>query len=249
MNLINQNVKHKVYGKGVVTEIGDGYIKIQFALKESKKFTYPDSFNDYLVAEDMTVQAIIVQEIEVNKQAQREEQLARENARRQEAEQHDLQIQLTPCRNFEKLFRSDYHVQFLSRSPILSYKQVEEQFNIRISGFGRGINITANSIVLISSIGVKRSFFVYHDHWTTDGDYIYSGEGRSGNQQLTKGNNAIINAKNDRKTIYLFVKFSPQEYYFQGEFNLVDYTYEDDKDENGNLRKEYKFRLRKCSIV
>ena len=36
-----------------------------------------------------------------------------------------------------------------------------------------------------------------------------------------------------------------QEYYFQGIFSLVNYAYEDDKDEEGNIRKEYKFRLRK----
>ena len=47
--------------------------------------------------------------------------------------------------------------------------------------------------------------------------------------------------------LHLFVKFSPQEYYYQGVFELVDYTYEDEKDEDGNIRKEYKFRLRKVS--
>ena len=49
------------------------------------------------------------------------------------------------------------------------------------------------------------------------------------------------------KKIHLFVKFSPQEYYYQGIFELVDYTYEDEKDEDGNIRKEYKFRLRKVT--
>ena len=51
-------------------------------------------------------------------------------------------------------------------------------------------------------------------------------------------------ARNGKK-LHLFVKFSPQEYYYQGIFELVDYTYEDEKDEDGNIRKEYKFRLRK----
>jgi 5-methylcytosine-specific restriction protein A len=73
---------------------------------------------------------------------------------------------------------------------------------------------------------------------------IYSGEGKLGNQTLTKGNLAIKNAASDGKEIHLFVKFSPQEYYYQGVFELVDYTYEDDYDANGNIRKEYKFRLR-----
>ena len=65
---------------------------------------------------------------------------------------------------------------------------------------------------------------------------------------MTLGNKAIVDAERDRKTIHLFVKFSPQEYYYQGIFFFVDYTYEDDKDESGNVRKEYKFRLRKKSI-
>lgn len=90
--------------------------------------------------------------------------------------------------------------------------------------------------------------FVYHDHWTTDGDYIYSGEGKTGDQTMSLGNKAIVDAENDGKKIHLFVKFSPQEYYYQGVFSLVDYTYEDDKDESGNMRKEYKFRLRKQSV-
>jgi len=41
------------------------------------------------------------------------------------------------------------------------------------------------------------------------------------------------------------VKLSAQAYYDQGEFELVEYEYEDEKDETGDSRKEYKFRLRK----
>lgn len=62
---------------------------------------------------------------------------------------------------------------------------------------------------------------------------------------MSKGNLAIKNATRDGKKIHLLVKFSPREYYYQGVFELVDYIYEDEKDENGNTRKEYKFRLRK----
>jgi hypothetical protein len=62
---------------------------------------------------------------------------------------------------------------------------------------------------------------------------------------MSKGNAAIRDAAYDGKKIHLFVKFSPQEYYYQGIFELVSYTYEDERDENGNVRKEYKFRLRR----
>lgn len=102
--------------------------------------------------------------------------------------------------------------------------------------------------MLISSVDKKKTGFVYHDHWTPDGDYMYSGEGKTGDQQMTLGNKAIVDAERDGKAIHLFVKFSPQEYYYQGVFSLVDYTYEDDKDESGNVRKEYKFRLRRKSV-
>ena len=60
----------------------------------------------------------------------------------------------------------------------MTYSEVEEQFGIKISGFGRGINITDKSVVLISSIDKAKENFVYHDHWTEEGDYIYSGEGK-----------------------------------------------------------------------
>lgn len=78
------------------------------------------------------------------------------------------------------MFAADYHVENLARQPILTYHQVEEQFGIRIAGFGRGINSTGKSVVLISSIGKSSGKFVYHDRWTEDGDYLYSGEGKSG---------------------------------------------------------------------
>ncbi|HAX53666.1 MAG TPA: hypothetical protein DCX82_17325 [Lachnospiraceae bacterium] len=57
----------------------------------------------------------------------------------------------------------------------------------------------------------------------------------------------IMSAAKEGEIIHLFVKFSPQEYYKQGIFELVNYTYEDDMDENINIRKEYKFRRRKVN--
>ena len=64
---------------------------------------------------------------------------------------------------------------------------------------------------------------------------------------MTSRNRAIVEVAADGKAIHLFVKFSPQEYYYQGVFKLVDYTYENDKDAKGNTRKEFIFRLRKVN--
>lgn len=145
----------------------------------------------------------------------------------------------------DDMFGKDYHVEHLKRQPILAYQEAEKQFGINISGFGRGINPTDNSVVLISNISKKGKSFVYHDRWTIEGDYIYSGEGRLGDQKMTKGNLQIVTAKERGKKIFLFVKFDSTAYYFQGEMELVDYYTEDEKDSEGNLRKEYKFKLRK----
>lgn len=111
----------------------------------------------------------------------------------------------------------------------------------------RQIHKTSISVILISSVDKKKAGFVYHDHWTPDGDYIYSGEGKTGDQTMSSGNRAIVNATAEGKAIHLFVKFSSQEYYYQGVFEFISYTYEDDVDENGNTRKEYKFRFRKVN--
>lgn len=56
-----------------------------------------------------------------------------------------------------------------SKTASFNLSKVEEQFSIRISGFSRGINKTPSTVVLISSIDKKKTGFVYHDHWTTDG--------------------------------------------------------------------------------
>ena len=99
------------------------------------------------------------------------------------------------------------------------------------------------NVVLISSVNKIGGKFVYKDRWTAEGDYIYSGEGKTGDQKMEGGNLAIKTAAEERKDIHLFVKISPMEYYYQGIFVLTDYTLEEEKDENGNNRMEYKFRL------
>ncbi|SHE47922.1 hypothetical protein [Lactonifactor longoviformis] len=247
-DILNIKVKHKVFGIGIITEVSDNHLTINFAAKESK-FIYPDAFEQFIEAEDSSVQAEIMKEVNNKKLAAKMQQQAAEEARKTEEERHitDGQTVLVKRnrKGIEDGFGPDYNVRHLARQPVLTYQQVEEQFGIKIAGFGRGINRTSSTVVLISSVDKKKAGFVYHDHWTSDGDYMYSGEGKTGHQQMTIGNRAIVDAERDGKIIHLFVKFSPQEYYYQGVFSLVNYTYEDDKDESGNVRKEYKFRLRK----
>lgn len=249
MNLIGLKVKHNTFGTGVITKKEGNYITVEF-VSRTTKFLYPDAFEKFIKAEDANVQQIIIDGIYEAKAATEQKRQAEEAVRKAAEEQHRAAIAVAASKakkvkTLDEMFAPDYHAEKMARQPILTYQQVEDQFGIRISGFGRGINPTDNTVVLISSIGKARGNFVYHDKWTADGDYLYSGEGKIGDQTMSKGNLAIRDAAQSGKKIHLFVKFSPQEYYYQGIFELVDYTYEDDKDEDANIRKEYKFRLRK----
>lgn len=244
MNLIGKIMRHKVFGSGPVAQQDEQSLTVDFP-SGSKRLAYDkNTFSKFLTAEDPMIQEAILQEFEDIKKVQ-------EQKRIEQAQQAAAVCGTAPRRRsigekIDELFAEDYHVAHLARQPILTYAQVEERFGIDIAGFGRGINPTPTTVVLISSISSSHGAFVYHDKWTADGDYIYSGEGRLGDQRMTRGNLAIKNAEQDGKTLHLFVKFSPQEYYYQGIFKLIDYTYENEKDEAGNIRKEYKFLLRKC---
>ena len=251
MELLGLKVKHTVFGAGVIAEMEGNYITVKFATKTTK-FVYPDAFEKFIKAEDSVLQQAIVGEINNAKAAAKQKRQAEEAARKAAEEQRRAAVVVAApkakkAKTLDEMFAPDYHAEKLARQPILTYQQVEDQFGIRISGFGRGINPTDNNVVLISSIGKASGNFVYHDKWMADGDYLYSGEGKTGDQTMTKGNLAIRDAARNGKNLHLFVKFSPQEYYYQGVFELVDYTYEDEKDEDGNIRKEYKFRLRKVT--
>ena len=255
MNLLGKKVQHKKFGVGEITIVEEKYVTATFPARPVI-FQYPKAFETFVRAVDEDVQEYISAEIRKLKEAEEEQKRIEEEARRIEEEKRaieDAKRKEEGSKNsgqrvklsFDERFGEDYHVKHLARQPILPYSEVETQFGIKISGFGRGINITDDSVVLISSIDKANGNFVYHDHWTEEGDYIYSGEGKNGDQILSRGNSAILNAEDWGKTLYLFVKFSSKEYYFQGKFVLVDYKYEDDRDASGNMRKEYKFRLRK----
>lgn len=248
MNITSEKVKSPILGIGTIIEQGERYIKVEFAVRTSK-FMFPAAFERFLEAVDKQVQAAIdalLNEMKEEKEARRpnEKVISQfKEERKMSAASDDATKQTS--KKIDEMFSEDYHADHLARQPILNYKQVESQFGITISGFGRGINSTPSCVVLISSIGKSKGNFVYHDKWTIEGEYIYSGEGKSGDQSMTKGNLAVKNTSSDGKEIHLFVKFSPQEYYYQGVFELVNYTYEDEKDENGCIRKEYKFCLKK----
>ena len=240
MNLIGKRVSHKAYGVGEVVAQSEFSLEIAFTKVGTKNLHYcQDTFTKFLEIEDPEVQNEVLMEFQKAKDAKLQSLMDKVKAKQKPEVQKKVREK---TKDFDKMFGADYNVTYLSKQP---YQQVEAQFGIKVTGFGKGINATETAVVLISTIGKGKEQFVYHDRWTEEGDYLYSGEGKTGDQRMTKGNLAIKNAAQDGKKIHLLVKLSPQEYYYQGVFVLADYTYEDEEDETGNVRKEYKFRLKK----
>lgn len=244
MELLNLKVKHIRFGVGTITPTIGSRITVTFPGDIVKEFVYPTAFEKFIQAEDPGVQASILADISSAKQA-REEEAAHKPAPEQLSSSENAASKKRTSKPLDEMFAPDYHAEMLAREPIFTYQQVEDLFSIRISGFGRGINPTKDAVVLISSIKKARDSFVYHDKWLENGDYLYSGEGKSGDQTMTRGNLAIRDAALNGKKLHLLIRFSAKEYYYQGTSSLVDYFLQDEEDDSGHLRREYKFQLRK----
>lgn len=228
--MIGIKVKHEIFGVGTITNITNGIVTVKFPAKTSL-FPFPGSFDHYLTVVDPANQ----QKIEDYKKAVKEESAKKEKEAAEAAENG---------KKINAKFGPDYNAQHLALQRAFTYQQVERLFGITISDFNKRIYVTDTNIVLISNIREVGGVFVYYDNWTKDGDYLYCGESVFGDQKATTGSLGVINGDLSGKVIHLLVKFSPQEYYYQGIFDLVNYTCEDAKDADGNIRKEYKFRLR-----
>ena len=87
MNLLNQRVKHKKQGSGIVIAQNEKSITVAFS-NNTMKFIYPDpvTFLKFLQAENPSVQDAILQEIEAEKQAKEAARLAAEEAKRKAEE-------------------------------------------------------------------------------------------------------------------------------------------------------------------
>ena len=56
VDMTGEKVLHGKFGVGIVKDIADGRIIIEFDKKRTLTFPFPDAFNNYLTAEDENVQ-------------------------------------------------------------------------------------------------------------------------------------------------------------------------------------------------
>lgn len=250
--LVGKKVINNGLGEGTVIEVGDR-VTVEFSgtkktLTRENFFNYNKPVDESLLSElDQATKAhdVFVEErrIEAEKHAKELAEQRRKNAAAAQSSVAGSTRKPKTKASFNSKFGKNYNVALLNRTPVMTYRDVEAMHSIKIAGFGRGINPKDDCVVLISTVKGSSDHFIYHDKWNLEGHYEFSGEGSEGDQTMTKGNKAILDAAAEGKPIFLYVKFGPEEYYPQGEMKLVEYKTVIAPDKNGNMRKEIMFIL------
>lgn len=125
-------------------------------------------------------------------------------------------------------------------------------------GLFRGIEVCAEDNILIYSDHTTGPDHGYRDGWSADVDefgpvFEYSGEGRFGDQELKRGNRAILRHRETGRTLRVFIAdgtvpgSGTRMHRYIGEFGLdqvKEYTREPALDDNGQMRTIFIFRLR-----
>ncbi len=116
MNLINEEITHKVFGEGNIVGQEDSIITVDFD-EEIKKFVYPDAFEKFITLNDQDM-AKSLEEIISKKEMKRE---ALKRKREEEKEQQELE------RQRRELLRNH---QIHESSQIVFWLDEEEQENV-----------------------------------------------------------------------------------------------------------------------
>lgn len=99
-----------------------------------------------------------------------------------------------------------------------------------------------NSLVLI----VKHTNPLYDDQWTEDGILNYTGMGTKGDQNIEFAQNKTLAiAKSEGIKVYLFESYKDNEYYYNGEVEVIGpITTAKEIDIEGNIREVLKYPLK-----
>ncbi|MCQ8834993.1 restriction endonuclease [Streptomyces malaysiensis] len=92
----------------------------------------------------------------------------------------------------------------------------------------------------------------YFDGWGADGYYHYTGEGQKGDQEMTRGNLAILRHVQEGRALHLFDSVARGVVAYMGEFTLATDTpwyYQDAPDAQDEIRSVIMFRLKPVGTV
>jgi 5-methylcytosine-specific restriction protein A len=92
----------------------------------------------------------------------------------------------------------------------------------------------------------SRSHFGYEDSWQ-NGEFIYTGEGQTGERQFKSGNKAVQEHVTKGKALHLFEQEKKGYVRYKGEFALSSFEYREGKDKSQQARRTIVFHLNPVS--
>ena len=160
--------------------------------------------------------------------------------------------QIEERKNFESKFDTRYNSQYFRTDQCFKYNEVEQKYGIFIKGPGKGINYTNDNIILISKLDKTDGKIFHNDHFTLDGNYIYTGEGANGDQRMTGGNKELRDSIKNGKPIHLFITLpnkinsSVRDYFYQGVFTVISIDTVKSLGHDNVSRNSYQFTLQRA---
>ena len=85
--------------------------------------------------------------------------------------------------------------------------------------------------------------FGYRDGWVSPTEYLYTGEGQSGDMEMARGNRAIKEHQATAREIHLFEKVDSGLYEYLGRFRYLSHLVRQGPDVDGVNRYQILFRL------
>jgi 5-methylcytosine-specific restriction enzyme A len=86
-----------------------------------------------------------------------------------------------------------------------------------------GITPCANHPLIFLFTSPIGKEYGYNDHWISQDIFSYTGEGQYGDMELSHGNLAIKNHKNDGRELHLFERTEPGYYKYLGELEYLSH--------------------------
>jgi hypothetical protein len=121
----------------------------------------------------------------------------------------------------------------------LSRREVHARYGGRLQG---GISPSNRLNAVLFFMGEADRLHDGPGGWDDSGDFHYVGEGQRGDHRLTQGNKAILNHRQDGRTLEGF-RQADREFEYLGEFDLVRYYFTDALDVDAASRQVVVFLL------
>lgn len=140
----------------------------------------------------------------------------------------------------------------LKVGDVLSNREISRVFNVctrRGIRYHGSLKTGINHVVLITVLNKTPEESVenpYNDRFEGE-SLLYTGEGRFGDQQMSRGNLALKMQIKKRFPIFVFERKAPGKYVFIGQYKVVSFQTEKQNDARGNPRKVFIFKLEKVS--